>query len=480
MKRLAVARFYFQGNAFSPEPASLETCMRLQWACGSEVLADSRGGDTELAAVAAFATSHADWQVSVLRCAAAQCAGPLDDALFERIVAEICAALAGSRWDAVYVALHGAAITDARTAPDLELLRAVRAAIGDTPLAASFDYYANINPALAELVDFATGARTSTASDLRETSARALQQLLAIAAGGARPKCAIVSTGMVLPGLNTGATDGPMVALLQAAREAEEQAKADISLFAGFPYADSPQCAAKVMVWAPEGSQAHHNAGHLAAAWRGQKTAYRAALPGPNVALHMALRAPAGLVAITDPADDPDSGGGADSTTLFRALLELSGDIPAVFAFFADAALLEQAQHAGPGGAFRAAIGARTSRDFGARVEALARVLKLTDGRFRNRGPLACGAAQDIGPSALLEVAGVKTIVTSRRVSVDDPAFFELHGIDLAGIRLLCVKGRQRFRRAFSPLCVQIIDCDAPGPAAMDLRALPFQNVRMR
>lgn len=480
MKRLAVARFCFAGNAFSSEPTTLDSCLRQQWLLGEEALAGERGSTSELAAVEEFAASHPDWEISVLRCAAALPAGPVDEALFARISSEICAPLADARFDAVYVSLHGAAITGERTSADHDLLHAVRQSIGATPLAASFAFNANIHPAIAGIVDFASGARTAAASDLHHTASRVLRQLARISATGARLHCAIASTGMVLPGIQLRTDGEPMAGLLLAARAAERDGVADISLFGGFPYADSPQCAAKVMAWAETAERARQTADALATEWLAHKPALRAVLPGPNVALGLALAAPAGLVAVTDPADDPGSGGAADSTTLFRALLEMRQTDPVVFAYFDDAALVEQAREAGIGGSFRARIGARTSREFGAGVEAMATVLRLTDGRFCNRGPLEHGMQQDCGSSALLEVGGVKTIITSRRVRADDPAFFELHGIDLARTRLLCVKAKARFRAAFDPLCRQIIDCDAPGPAAADLRSLPFKNIRMR
>ena len=69
-------------------------------------------------------------------------------------------------------------------------------------------------------------------------------------------------------------------------------------------------------------------------------------------------------------------------------------------------------------------------------------------------------------------------IVTERVGPANDPAFFALHGIDLARTRLLCVKAKNHFRAAFQDRCAAIIDVDCPGPAAADLRTLPFRNVR--
>jgi microcystin degradation protein MlrC len=63
-------------------------------------------------------------------------------------------------------------------------------------------------------------------------------------------------------------------------------------------------------------------------------------------------------------------------------------------------------------------------------------------------------------------------------VPANDPAFFALHGVDLARTRLLAVKAKNHFRAAFQGRCTTIVDVDCPGPAAADLRTLPFRNLK--
>jgi microcystin degradation protein MlrC len=46
-------------------------------------------------------------------------------------------------------------------------------------------------------------------------------------------------------------------------------------------------------------------------------------------------------------------------------------------------------------------------------------------------------------------------------------------------LRLLCAKAKNHFRAAFASRCSVIVDCDAPGPAAVDLSRLPFRNARV-
>jgi microcystin degradation protein MlrC len=87
------------------------------------------------------------------------------------------------------------------------------------------------------------------------------------------------------------------------------------------------------------------------------------------------------------------------------------------------------------------------------------------------------GLPVDLGPTAVLDVAGIQVIVTSACQSPNDVAYFDLHGIDLRAVRLLCVKAKNHFRAAFRTACAEIIDVDTPGPASADLARLRFRRV---
>jgi microcystin degradation protein MlrC len=123
-------------------------------------------------------------------------------------------------------------------------------------------------------------------------------------------------------------------------------------------------------------------------------------------------------------------------------------------------------------------LGGKRTAAFGAPVEVDADVLRLTRGEFRNTGPMERGLAVAAGRTAVLGVRDIQVIVTERVVPANDPAFFALHGVDLARTRLLAVKAKNHFGAAFQGRCTAIVDVDCPGPAAADLRTLPFRNVK--
>ncbi|CAJ48193.1 M81 family metallopeptidase [Bordetella avium] len=489
-KRLAVARFWFEGNAFCPEPASLARFQEYEWQKGETVLATMRGTASELGAVARFAEHHPDWQVVVLRCAAALPAGPVPDTLFDHFLHEVIeglrAGMAEGGWDAVYLSLHGAAITQKRETPELEFARAVRTLLPDVPLGASFDLHGNLPAEWAQILDIASAYRSHPHVDMEETAARVLDGLVRCATTGLRTRCVVLNEGVILPSINMRtAPGGPMYQLEQIARDATVPPVIEVALFGGFPYADTAATGAAVLVISdkdsdPDGACAHRAARQVMAHVHALAAEFRVSLPTPEEAVARALASPLpGLIAVTDSGDNPLSGGSCDTPGLFAALIAARAAVPTLFASFADASAVQAAREAGVGGTITRQLGARHGAQFGHGVTVHAEVERLTDGAFINHGPMHAGLARSCGATALLRLTAlpdVRIIVTERVVAADDPAFYALHGIEPAQLRLLCVKAKNHFRAAFAQRCAEILDCDAPGPASQDLSQLPFKH----
>jgi microcystin degradation protein MlrC len=492
-RRLAVARFWYEGNAFAPLPADMAAFERFEWTSGAAALAAAQGTATELGAVAAFAQAHPEWEVVTLRCASALPAGPIDDVVFDRFAGELSAGIAAGRadggWDAVYLSLHGAAITATRQTPDLDLVRLVRGLMPGIPLGASFDLHGNMEPELAALVDVASVYRTHPHVDMAATAARVLDGLLRCADGTLATRRVLRNDGVLLPSFNMRTSEGPMRELEETARALTTGAIIEVGVFGGFPYADTPRAGASVFVVSDasrdaDAADAARAAETLCGHIRRLAPAFDVRLPPPEEALAAALASThPGLIVVTDPADNPLSGGACDTPGLLRALLAARVDVPCLFASFADPAVVAAARQAGVGGSIEVTLGGRRGTLFGAGVRLLARIERLTDGVFRNVGPMATGVERRCGGSAVLTVAGqtrVRIIVTAEVVPADDPAFYALHGIETAALRLLCVKAKNHFRAGMGASCSEIIACDAPGPACADLSRLPFRNLRVQ
>ncbi|MDP3418263.1 M81 family metallopeptidase [Falsiroseomonas sp.] len=478
MPNIAVARLWFEGNSFSPTPTEADALRSREWVCGPEAVARYAGTGTELGGLGRFLEARPGWRATVLRCASAQPGGPLTRAAFEGWLDEVLAGLrAGTPWDGVYLSLHGACVAQDEPAADLHIIRQVRGVIGATPLTASFDFHGNMAPELATLLDGASVYRTYPHLDMDATALRALA-LLERRMAGERLYGAIAKLPRVLHSFHMRSEAGPMAEVWAEAAALEDDAVLEAAPFGGFSWGDTPFAGPSGMAWATTAEAATRAAQAVIGAIESRLPRFAITLPGPREALATALAAPAGLVALLDPADNPLSGGVADSPGLLRALVEAAPGVPTVFAFLHDPESVAKAKAAGQGAAAGFSLGGRTTADFGQPVAVTATVERLTEGLFTNEGPMERGAPVDLGATAVLRVGDwLRIIVTSRKEAAVDPAFFALHGIDLTATRLLANKAKNHFRAAFAGRCAAIVECDCAGPAALDLAALPFRHV---
>jgi microcystin degradation protein MlrC len=302
---------------------------------------------------------------------------------------------------------------------------------------------------------------------MAETAGRVLAMLDAAVAGRIRPVVAMAKIPRVIHSFHMRSDAGPMAETWAEAAEMERAPVLDASPFGGFAWGDTPFAGPAMLVTADRDRAAAQDvADRLAARLAARIAAGRfgVSLPEPEDAL-------------LDPADNPLSGGIADTPAVLRTLLAHAPDVPAVFAFLHDPDTVAGAQAAGIGATLTRPLAGRLTAAFGPPVPVTATVERLTDGRFVNDGPMERGAPVNLGPTAVLRVGAVRIILTTRREAAVDPGFFRLHGIDPGAMRLIVNKAKNHFRAAFAQHLSAIVECDCPGPAALDLAALPFRHV---
>lgn len=481
-RRLAVARLWYEANSFNPTPQPLSTFEGREWVCGPDAEAHYTGTATEMGAVVAFGRDNPDWQITYLRCTSAPPGGPVAQDDLDRLIDEIVSGIRSGRHDAVYLSLHGALIGTRDLSPDHTLLVQVRAAIGpDVPLAVSFDMHACLNPAIAPLLDVVTVYRTYPHVDMFETAARALVLLRDTVEQKVTPVVTLHPVPMLVPSHDMRTDQGPMAELLALARDATAPGLHHVELVGGFAFADTPHAHACIAICHERGADVTSLAKRLEAAMLDRHAAFIPSLPGPEAGLQLAFDAlGAGArwpVAVLDAADNPLSGGLGDTTALLREVMARKPDCPVVFAFFHDPALVARAHAVGPGAEIAAQLGGRVAPDFGAPVAFRGTVARLTNGRFRNTGPMERGMPVNLGRTAVLQSGPLRIVVSETCQSANDPGWCALHGIDLAQTALFCVKAKNHFRASFGPTCGAIITVDAPGPAPADQRLLRYRHV---
>ena len=110
-------------------------------------------------------------------------------------------------------------------------------------------------------------------------------------------------------------------------------------------------------------------------------------------------------------------------------------------------------------------------------VRAEVRVLAVSDGVVPMFGPMTAGATMQLGPSACVELQGIRVLLASAKVQMLDLDLYRFLGVEPAQMKLLVNKSSVHFRAAFAPIASAILVAKAPGPMAADPGDLPWTRL---
>lgn len=486
--KLVIAQMKHETNTFSPVPTPLAR-FAVEGGVppsGEAAIAAYRGTGSAIAAFIELAEA-AGAQMVVPVAAAAWPSGPVHDEAFEYIAGRICEAVAAG-CDGVMLDLHGAMVTQSHEDGEGELLRRIRAIAPTVPIAVALDMHTNLYDAMGEHSTVIAGYQTYPHIDMHGTGLRAGRALLALLAGRARPSMAWGRADMLPHVMRQGSDDEPNRSLQARCREMEAQGALSASVFVGFPNADIRDAGLSAVVvtdndpalarrWTDE---------LLALAWeRRAEFVYRIEPLADSMARAQALAAAkppgSGPVVLLDHSDNCASGGTMDTMTVIGAMLDAGLSDAAAFAVY-DPAAVQQMMAAGIGATITLELGGKLPMPSiglqGQPRTVTGRVRRLSDGLYRNRGPMSAGELVSMDACGVLEVAGIEIVVISNHVEPHDLAAFTAVGIAPDRLRFLMLKSRVHWRAGLRSLAHAVVECAGTGVCTSDYQLLNFQHVR--
>jgi microcystin degradation protein MlrC len=484
-RRIAIGGFLHESHSFAPRPTTYADFLHCAGfpplTEGEAMLGAVR--HTSVPAAGALATAEqAGAAVVPLAWTMANPAGPIHDEAFERIAALICSglsrALDAGPLDGVYLDLHGAAVVDSFPDAEGELLRRVRAIVGDLPLTISLDPHANLTERMVRLADVLVPFRTYPHVDMKAAGAQAMRLLMQRIDRPGPWARAFRQLPFWLPLGSQRTLLQPMSEVMaERASLAERMEAVELAFCFGFPYADFADCGPAVAAYAETQAKADAAAdalaGHVAAREADFVQDLLPAAEAVAEAKRLAVRASKPIV-IADTQDNPGGGGHGDTTGLLAELVRQQAK-GAVLCLINDAESVAACEAAGEGGLLDLSLGGKSD---GLPFVCTARVLKLTDGRFTMTGPMGAGNPGNLGPCALIDIDGVRVMVVSHKVQALDQAILRHVGVEPGGCPILVLKSSVHFRADFGPIAERIIVGIAPGPVVADPAILNFRYVR--
>jgi microcystin degradation protein MlrC len=480
--RLLIAMMKHETNTFSPVPTPLA---RFRPLYGEAAVAAYRGTGTGLGAyLDLVAREHADFVLPIA--AGAPPSAPVHDAAYAAITDCICETAAKGGFDGVMLDLHGAMVTESLEDGEGQFLRRLRALLPQTPIAVALDMHANLYDEIIANATVVTGYRTYPHIDTYETARLAGEILLRAIRGGVRPVMAWGNVPMLPHVMRQGTDDHPNRELQHRCAAMSAEGALAASLFTGFPHADITNAGLSAVV-VTDGD--HELAERLRdelldRAWVERDAFVYQIEPLQQSVARAKAMTPAsgdGPVILLDHYDNCASGGTMDTTVVLAEILRQGLDGVAAFAVW-DPQAVQQAIAAGIGAEITLSIGGKTAMPAipaeSPPLVVTGRVKTISDGHYKNRGPMARGLAMEMGPSVVIDTGRAEIALISRHVEPSDLNCLMTLGIDPTQKRYLMLKSRIHWRAGVRDLASAVVDCAGVGVCTSDYSQLQFTRVR--
>jgi microcystin degradation protein MlrC len=410
----------------------------------------------------------------------------VDSDAYETMCRMITDAVAKGGYDALWLDLHGAMVTDRFDDGEGELLRRIRAIDPKTPICVAYDMHANFFDAMVSNAQIVTGYQTYPHIDQRQTAERAARALLRMMQSDVRPT-AVWGAAPMLPHVMAQGTHRAPNKDLQAMCAAWEKSGRALaaSLFVGFPHADVEMAGLSAVVVTdndPQDAQAMVDE-LISAAWKARHEFMFDIEPlEASVRRAKSLGVPGQLpVVLLDHYDNCASGGTMDTTDTLREIMRQDLDDVVFFGIY-DPDAVEQAVKAGVGATVTLSIGAKLAMPqlpvASAPLTVTGTVQTISSGSFRLKGGLTPGLQIYMGRTVVLDTGKVQIVLLSRHIEPTAQEMLQVLGIDPARKQFVAIKSRVHWRADLGKIAREIVECAGVGVCTSDYGQLTFRKVR--
>lgn len=477
--KIVVAMMKHETNTFSPVPTRFEDFGPGGPLIGQAAYDAFRTSGLSMAGLLDVAEqAGADIETPVA--ARALPSAPVRQDAFERISTMICEAV-DKGCDALFLDLHGAMVTEDLADGEGELLARLQHLQPDLPIAVALDFHANLSPRMVANCTTLVGYTTYPHLDMVETGRRAGELLLETLHGRIRPAMTL-SRCALLPNLLRMVTDSPpMAELMRMARQAENQGALAVSVFGGFPLADTPFTGLSVVSMVDAKPQNAHHIGRAICdvAWE-QRAQFAVTFEPLTASIKRARSLHDGPILLIDHADNCNSGGTLDSMTVVAEALQQGLDNMAAGPI-CDPEAVSHMVAAGVGAEVALPIGGKSpalSPTHGSDPLHLKGVVRtISDGRFVVQGPVFTGTQVDLGRTVVLDTGPLQLVVSEGRIEPLDLTMFRFVGIEPLGKSYIVLKSKVQYRPTFGQIAKHIVECNGTGVASLDLDTFPFSHL---
>lgn len=496
---VALGGIWHETNTFASGLTDLDAFRAYQFTRGEDLLTRHQNVRNEIGGMIAGARA-CDLRLVPTLFAGAVPSGVVARDAFEQLAGWLVEDLAAqSNLDGVLLVLHGAMVVEDIPDAEAELLKRVRAVIGDKPLVATFDIHANLSAGMVEgrgdgfARNTGGGARlgrwranpsvligydTYPHVDIYERGVEAAQIMARILRGEIQPAIAFEHLPLMSVPQAQHTSQPPMREIMVRRTEIENDPRVvSASIAVGFPYSDVARAGMSVVI------TTNHDQG-LAEAYarelREMIWARRQDFVIKNMsvsdAVRRALESTAQPVILVDVADNIGGGSPGDGTALLGALLAAHAQDAVVT--IADAEAVAECIAGGIDQMVTVRVGCKVDRLHGSTIQVTGRVRLISSGEYVHKGSYMTGQTMRMGRTVVLDCNGVDMVLMERKTMPFDAQQLRSLGIEPADKKIIVVKSAIAWQAAYGDLVREVIYVDTPGICTANLKSLSYKEVR--
>ena len=395
--------------------------------------------------------------------------GPVDSDTYQRIKGEFLKRIDDLLpLDGLYLPMHGAMFVDGMEDAEGDWYSSARKLVGaKCLLSASYDLHGNISKRVIDNLDMLSAFRTAPHIDREETMRRACDMLIHCLDNAIQPSLIWAPTPVLMPGERSSTEWDPGKRLwAQLPALNAQPGVLDVSLLVGYVWADEPRSTASAVLTGTAPATLRKAALSLAQQYWDVRKDFQFGTKTGTIAecVRWAIEAQTRPTILADSGDNPTGGGTGDRAEVLEELLRQQAR-NVVFAGIADRPANEACYRAGVGATLSLSIGATLDPLGGKPVKTSAKVdfLSKTD--------------QPLERQAVVEVEGVKVVLTARRRPFHDVADFTALNLQPKDFKVIVVKSGY-LSPELKPLANPSVMALSDGAINQDLEHLPKNRLR--
>ena len=472
--RVAIGGIWHETNTFAAGLTTLADFRAYQYAEGPDLLARYTGTGTELGGMIEAAAALGIELVPTVYAGAVP-SGTIARAALDAVAGTLDRMLAAAGpLDGALLVLHGAAVAEGIDDADAHVLAVARRRLGTAPIAATFDYHANLGPGMVDGANVLVGYDTFPHVDMAARGGEAAHLLHRMIAAGRRPCAAHIKLPLLTAPINQLSGAPPLDTIYARLHDIERAGEIWCgSLAMGFPYADIPELGASVLAYADTEAAARGAAADIARRLWTVRESFRPHLVSPAEAVARAIAAPRGPVVLVDAADNVGGGAAGDGTAILAELIRQNAQDAVVV--IADPEAVARARDAS--GLFDGPVGGKIDDQHGPPVRVVGRVARYwPEARYRHVGSYMTGTETSMGAAAVIVAGGVRVVLTSRRTMPFDRGQLDCVDMPPERQKIIVAKSALAWRAAFGDVAADAIEVDTPGVGASNLARFAYRR----